>query len=773
MEKGLNNYFEDFLKREPLFLDKKVLQSNYIPETIHHREDQIKKVAGILAPALRVEKPSNMFIYGKTGCISGNSFVYTSNGYKKIKDVQAGEKILSYDVEKRNYKWKECAYLEFENTNMLLKIRFHNGFEIIVTKDHPLLIDSYEWKKADELQIGDRMCFAFNYDTYSSSGKYEKISLPFVRLLAFTLSDENMGVRKRVRKDSRGYFYNSTKMRLRISSNRQELLSLVQNDCKNLFPTNAFPINIWHTCQEVQSVSQEVCMLLHNNGVPFGKKSNIIRIPECIFQASSFVQKEFLKALFSSGGFVSSHTQQIEYYSNSKFFLLDIQLLLYKDGIKSRVSYKKARCNGKEFDSYRLSISGKESLERYFSSIGFYNTFRQERLLHMLSSYKIIRKTRNISEKDKILYSPIVFIEEVFEDKVYDLSVPGTHSFIANGLISHNSGKTLTVQHVSESMMQIAKKNNLPIKIFYLNCKLKRVADTEYRLIAELARFLKTDIPATGLPTDQVYKMFLEVLEKEKILMVLILDEIDQLVSRSGDQILYSLTRINSELKQSQISLVGISNDLMFTNYLDPRVKSSLSEEELVFPPYNAIQLQAILKERADKAFRKGAVAEGVLEKCAAYAAREHGDARRALELLRVAGELAERNNIVKINLDSLDEAEEKIEKDRVHEIITSQPKQSQVALLAIFGTAKAAGNRPMFTGDIYELYKEFCTQSKIRPLTQRRISDIIAELDMLGIINAKVISKGRYGRTRQIGLGIPNSSVPKLESLLREALGI
>lgn len=335
------------------------------------------------------------------------------------------------------------------------------------------------------------------------------------------------------------------------------------------------------------------------------------------------------------------------------------------------------------------------------------------------------------------------------------------------------SGKTLTVQHVSESMCEIVEKNNLPVKIFYLNCKLKRVADTEYRLIAELARFLKTDIPATGLPTDEVYKMFLNTLEKQKILFVLVLDEIDQLVSRSGDQILYSLTRINSELKESQITLVGISNDLMFTNYLDPRVKSSLSEEELVFPPYNAIQLQAILKERSDKAFRKGAVAEGVLEKCAAYAAREHGDARRALELLRVAGELAERNNVVKIDLSALDEAEEKIERDRVHEIITSQPKQSQVALLAIFGTVKAAGNRPMFTGDIYELYKEFCNKAKIRPLTQRRISDIIAELDMLGIINAKVISKGRYGRTRQIGLGIPNSSVPKLESLLHEALGI
>ena len=333
------------------------------------------------------------------------------------------------------------------------------------------------------------------------------------------------------------------------------------------------------------------------------------------------------------------------------------------------------------------------------------------------------------------------------------------------------SGKTLTIKHVCENMMEIAKKNSLKVNIFYLNCKLKRVSDTEYRLIAELARALNTEIPATGLPTDEVYKMFINTLEKQNILMIIVLDEIDQLVSKSGDQILYSLTRINSELKNSQISIVGISNDLMFTNYLDPRVKSSLSEEELVFPPYNAIQLQGILKERANKAFRTSAIDEGVLGKCAAYAAREHGDARRALELLRVAGELAERNGFSKITLDSLDEAEEKIEKDRVHEIIISQPKQSQVALIAIFETVKAAGTRPIFTGDIYELYKDLCNRTKIRPLTQRRISDLIAELDMLGIINAKVISKGRYGRTRQIGLGIPMSAVPQLEGLLKEAL--
>jgi archaeal cell division control protein 6 len=374
-------------------------------------------------------------------------------------------------------------------------------------------------------------------------------------------------------------------------------------------------------------------------------------------------------------------------------------------------------------------------------------------------------------------YSPEIILHRENEvNKVAGILAPALRGEKPSNMFLYGktgTGKTLTAKHVTASMTEIAEKNSLPLKIYYLNCKLKRVADTEYRLVAELARFLGEKIPATGLPTDEVYKVFLNTLESKHILMVLILDEIDQLVSKAGDQILYNLTRINAELKNSQISVIGISNDLMFTNYLDPRVVSSLSEEELIFPPYNAIQIQSILKERAKLAFKEGAVGSGVIEKCAGYAAREHGDARRALELLRVAAELAERKNLTQINLSCLDEAEEKIERDRVNDIVTTQPKQSQVALLAIFDIAQAAGNKPVFTGDIYDLYKQTCQQVKIRPLTQRRISDIIAELDMLGIINAKVISKGRYGRTRQIGLGIPQSQVPKLQNSLKETLGL
>jgi len=335
------------------------------------------------------------------------------------------------------------------------------------------------------------------------------------------------------------------------------------------------------------------------------------------------------------------------------------------------------------------------------------------------------------------------------------------------------SGKTLVMHYIVSQMLEVANEKNLPLKIVYLNCKLKRVADTEYRLIVQLAKEFNKEIPATGLPTDEVYKIFLSHLDQEKKLIILILDEIDQLVKKAGDEFLYNLTRINTELKNVEISLVGISNDLMFLDNIDPRVKSSLSEEELVFPPYNALQIQDILKQRSKVAFADGVVTEGVIEKCAAYAAREHGDARRALELLRVAGELAERKNKQLIGTEDIDEAEDRIEKDKVYDVICSQPKQSQVALLSIFEITETVTNQSIFTGDVYEVYKDLCIKIKLKPLTQRRVSDIIAELDMLGIINARVISKGRYGRTRTITLAIPLSSLSEIKTVLKESLNL
>ena len=336
------------------------------------------------------------------------------------------------------------------------------------------------------------------------------------------------------------------------------------------------------------------------------------------------------------------------------------------------------------------------------------------------------------------------------------------------------TGKTLVAQHIAESLQKIAEEKTIPLKVFYLNCKLKRIADTEYRMVAQLCREFGEEVPATGLPTDEIYKIFMRSLEKKKMVLIIILDEIDQLVKKIGDEILYNLTRLNSELKESQLSFIGISNDLMFIDNVDPRVKSSLSEEEILFPPYDASQLQKILQQRSKVAFFDNIVADGVIEKCAAYAAREHGDARRALELLRVAGELAERKGANKVVEQDIDIAEEKIERDRVVDIISTQPKQFKLTLHSIFKTCNGNGNaQKIFTGDIYGIYQDVCLKSHVKPLTQRRVSDIIAELDMLGVINAKVISKGRYGRTKEISLAIPIELSQKINLSLKESLGL
>lgn len=331
------------------------------------------------------------------------------------------------------------------------------------------------------------------------------------------------------------------------------------------------------------------------------------------------------------------------------------------------------------------------------------------------------------------------------------------------------TGKTLSVQYVLNEINKIALREKTNLKAIYVNCKLKKVADTEYRLIVQLASHLNRTIPPTGLPTDEVYKIFFEAIEQANGIIVLVLDEIDQLVKKTGDEILYTLTRINSELKKSQISIIGISNDLVFTDHLDPRVRSSLNEEEIAFPPYNALQIQDILRRRAEIAFRSNTIRPGVIEKCAAYAAREHGDARRALDLLRVAGELAERQELKHVEIDHIDKAEAKIERDRITTVVLSQPKQVQAILYSLLTTI--TDKKQIFTGNAYAVYEKLCESVNLRPLTQRRVSDVIAELDMLGIITTRVISKGRHGRTREISLAIPSTTNPDLKHLLEKAL--
>ena len=380
------------------------------------------------------------------------------------------------------------------------------------------------------------------------------------------------------------------------------------------------------------------------------------------------------------------------------------------------------------------------------------------------------------------------------------------------------TGKTASAKFVSEELETTSQKYEVPCEVQYINCEVtdtqyrvlaqlankfiernRSVIDEELTTLRDLEEHAREDpsvletppdlaalgdldggesvgdvadlaariehletareefdgVPMTGWPTDRVYNSFFEAVDFHERVVVIMLDEIDKLVEKSGDDTLYNLSRMNSELSNSRVSIMGISNDLKFTDFLDPRVKSSLGEEEIVFPPYDANQLRDILKHRAEVAFEDGALSDDVIPLCAAFAAQEHGDARRALDLLRTAGELAERDQTERVGEGHVRQAQEKIELDRVVEVVRTLPTQSKLVLFAIILLEKN-GVHNINTGEVYNIYKRLCEEIDADTLTQRRVTDLISELDMLGIVNAVVVSKGRYGRTKEISLSVP-----------------
>ena len=317
------------------------------------------------------------------------------------------------------------------------------------------------------------------------------------------------------------------------------------------------------------------------------------------------------------------------------------------------------------------------------------------------------------------------------------------------------TGKTAVVKHVTEHLMNKSREIDASLSTCYVNC---RLTGTAYRILAALGESLEIDVPFTGLATSEVYKRFKIALDLRGVLMIAVLDEVDALV-KNYDFILYELTRVNELLKRGRLSIIGISNDVRFKEFLDPRVLSSLSEEEVVFRPYTAPEIKDILLERAKLSFFEGVFTDGALNICSALAAAEHGDARRALDLLRVAGELAEREGSPNIFENHIQQAQNKIEQDRVAMVLRTLTPHSKLVLCGVYLMGKA-NIKVSITGDVYEVYMELCRQVSIEPLTQRRVSSLISELDVMGVLNTRLVSLGRYGRTKKIRLCLPNSTI-------------
>ncbi|WP_435320522.1 Cdc6/Cdc18 family protein [Haloarchaeobius sp. TZWSO28] len=307
------------------------------------------------------------------------------------------------------------------------------------------------------------------------------------------------------------------------------------------------------------------------------------------------------------------------------------------------------------------------------------------------------------------------------------------------------TGKSLCAKYVSNRLTETAGEEGVNAEYAYVDCAQD---STETQAVQTIAKSLnepdETDItiPDKGISTSTYYKRLWVILDQLYDVSLVILDEIDKL---DNDDILMQLSRAGEagKITNCKIGVIGISNKIKYKDRMDERVKSSLCEREYVFPPYDASQLREIMNARRD-AFKKGVLADGVIPRAAALAAREHGDARKAIDMLRYAGEIAQSKGAETVQEGYVTEARERAETDRFRELIRGSTPHSRYTLQALTVLSLNEPDEGGFrTTRIYDMYEQICRQAGTSALSLRRVRDLLKEHAFLDIIEQSRHSGG------------------------------
>ncbi|HZX34110.1 MAG TPA: AAA family ATPase [archaeon] len=307
-------------------------------------------------------------------------------------------------------------------------------------------------------------------------------------------------------------------------------------------------------------------------------------------------------------------------------------------------------------------------------------------------------------------------------------------------------GKTVCAKYVLRQLEEYSDR----AKSIYLNCF---EFNSRSSVLSSIANFVGAALPRRGLAVDEIFSKLLESLKKCGFTPIVVLDEVDQLLlSENSQKILYDLLRV-VEYEKQRIGIAMISNEAALTARLDPRVRSSMAEQTILFEPYTPQQLKGILAERAELAFVKGALEKDVLNVAAAHAAKLGGDARIALESLLKAGRLAEKENSGTVSLKHLEQAFSSVDSASLLKGFKHLGKDEK-ALLKII-----AENPSIHAGKIYEFYRS----SDSGELKERRLRDVLIKLEKQNFISFEYVSLGNKGKTK-----IFSSRIPK-EFLIKE----
>lgn len=316
------------------------------------------------------------------------------------------------------------------------------------------------------------------------------------------------------------------------------------------------------------------------------------------------------------------------------------------------------------------------------------------------------------------------------------------------------TGKTLIVRVIMDELKSFQEKHNF--KVVYIKCG---ECPTAFKVLSQIN--IQANLGCCGTRTNVYYDKIREYIKDNK--MVVILDEIDRL--DNGNDIVFSLSRTDN------VSIVGISNEVTFIDEYDTRTKSSLGARNIVMDYYNAMQIGDILRKR-EGAFKEGVLTHAIIPKCAALAAQEHGDARKAISLLRAAGEAAEKAGDGVVKEHHLDEAEQIMDVDVITTTLMKSPAQMKLLFYSIIEVTDPDPKKPVQTATVYERYIQLCRECGKNELTQRRVNDLISELDLRGLISRKVISRGRHGKASEIIMSTEGQARTKIKDILKGCLG-
>lgn len=278
------------------------------------------------------------------------------------------------------------------------------------------------------------------------------------------------------------------------------------------------------------------------------------------------------------------------------------------------------------------------------------------------------------------------------------------------------SGKTATIKRVTADLNKRAKHVHIAYTV---------ATGGAYRTLQQLAAECGMDIEKRGISFEEGWEKFSRWLKDSP--RIFILDEVDQMLRKEGELLLYYLSR------RPNTCIVGISNRINVLRLIkDERVRSSFTPRTKYFPPYDAKQLADILRDRVRIA--KAKIEPAAVNLCAALAVggeRKRGDARYALDLLNFSIDVAERARASRVREEHVRIAENEVETEQVRRALMGmEPPEMRLLLLSI-------GSDPISISEAYRITNERARNSgKYRVYSHRRLSYFLHSLEEYGFVH-------------------------------------